>query len=194
MGVLTSGLPTMISVNGEICRIRADYQTCLKIIMAFEDKELTSMEKAMILLELLYIDKPKDIQTALEKGILFLDCGEERSKEGVERSDSDISRKYSFQHDEKYIFAGVNKVLNGRLSAGGFVHWWEFVLAFMDLPEDCLMSKIIYYRTQYAKGRLTREEKEIWAKNRELFELPVEISAEEEQALDVFMQKLGRKP
>ena len=191
MGVLTSGLPTMISVNGEVCRIRADYQTGLKIIMAFEDKELTSMEKAMILLELLYIDKPKDIQTALEKGILFLDCGEERSGDGVERGNE--IRKYSFAHDEKYIFAGVNKALNGKLSTGDFVHWWEFVLAFMDLPEDCLMSKIIYYRTQHAKGKLTREEQEVWAKNRDLFELPVEMTAEEEQALDVFMQRLSGK-
>jgi hypothetical protein len=187
MGVLTSGLPTKISVNGEVCRIRADYQTGLKIIMAFEDKELTSIEKAMILLELLYIDKPKDIQTALEKGVLFLDCGEERR--GGEES-GDTSRKYSFAHDEKYIFAGVNKALNGKLSTGDFVHWWEFVLAFMDLPEDCLMSKIIYYRTQHAKGKLTREEQEVWAKNRDLFELPVEMTAEEETTLNDFMQRL----
>jgi hypothetical protein len=188
MGVLTSGLPTAISVDGEICRIRAGYQNCLKIIMAFEDKELTHTEKAIILLDLLYIDKPKNTQTALEKGILFLDCGEERTNKG--ETGGEESRKYSFSHDEKYIFAGVNKALNGRLSTGEFVHWWEFVMAFMDLPEDCLMSKIIYYRTQYAKGKLTREEKEVWAKNREIFELPVEMTAEEENTLNKFLSRL----
>lgn len=189
MGVLTSGLPTAISVNGQVCRIQADYQTCLKIIMAFEDGELTSTEKAMVLLELLYIDKPTDLQTALEKGVQFLDCGEKKAKE---EESGDTSRKYSFLHDEKYIFAGVNKALNGRLSTGDFIHWWEFVLAFMDLPEDCMMSKIIYYRTQYAKGKLTREEKEVWTKNRELFELPVEKTAEEQRVEAEFMKKLGK--
>lgn len=187
MGVLTSGLPTAISVNGQVCSIREDYQTCLRIIMAFEDMELTSMEKAMVLLELLYIDKPDDLQTALEKGIQFLDCGDKR---GDEEESGDASRKYSFSKDEKYIFAGVNKVLNGRLSTGEFVHWWEFVLAFMDLPEDCMMSKIIYYRTQYAKGKLTREEKEVWVKNRDIFELPMERTAEEKRAEEEFFRHL----
>ncbi len=187
MGVLTSGLSTAISVNGEAYKIRADYQTCLKIIMAFEDRELTSTEKAMVLLELLYIDKPTDLQTALEKGVQFLDCGEKR-EEGGESGEN--SRKYSFAHDEKYIFAGVNKALNGRLSTGDFVHWWEFVLAFMDLPEDCMMSKIIYYRTQHAKGKLTREEREVWAKNKDIFELPVEMTVEEQQKEAEFLRRL----
>lgn len=187
MGVLTSGLPTKISVNGEICRIRADYQTCLRIIMAFEDMELTSMEKAMVLLELLYIDKPKDLQTALEKGIQFLDCGDKR---GEEEESGDASRKYSFSKDEKYIFAAVDRVLQGRLSKGESVHWWEFAMAFMDLPEDCMMSKIIHYRTQHAKGKLTREEREVWAKNRNIFELPMEKTAEEKRAEEEFFRHL----
>ncbi|MDD3041039.1 Gp15 family bacteriophage protein, partial [Bacteroides sp.] len=117
-----------------------------------------------------------------------LDCGEVSKGSGGEPS----SRKYSFTHDEKYIFSGVNKVLNGRLSTGEFVHWWEFVMAFMELPEDCVMSKIIYFRTQFAKGKLTKEEKQVYYENRSMFELPVELTAEEEAAEAQFMELLGK--
>lgn len=189
MRILTNGLPTAISVNGQVCNIRADYQTCIRIIMAFEDTELMPAEKAEVLLKLLYIDSPVDLQTALKKGLQFLDCGDERE---TDEEGTDSSRKYSFSKDEKYIFAGVNKVLNGRLSKGDFVHWWEFALAFMDLPEDCMMSKILYYRTQYAKGKLTREEKMVWAKNRDIFELEETQTAEEKEKYDNFMNRLGK--
>ena len=187
MRILTEGLPTKIMVGQEVCRIRYDYKTCLKIIMAFEDRELTGAEKAAVLLDLLYIDRPNDLQAALEKGVRFLDCGEKREDGKV---GGEERRIYSFWYDEKYIFAGVNKVLNGRLSLGTPVHWWEFVLAFLDLPEDCMMSRIIYYRSRYAKGKLTKEEREVWAKNKEIFELPVKMTDQEEDALAEFMKRL----
>ncbi|MDD3395571.1 MAG: Gp15 family bacteriophage protein [Anaerotignum sp.] len=186
MGMLIGGLPTAISVDGQVCKINAVYQNCLKIIMAFEDITLTNAEKAMIMLDLLYIDKPSNFSMAFEKGIQFLDCGEISKESGEEAS----SRKYSFTHDEKYIFSGVNRVMNGKLSTGEFVHWWEFVMAFMELPEDCIMSKIIYFRTQFAKGKLTKEEKQVYYENRSMFELPINLTAEEEAAEAEFMALL----
>ncbi len=186
MGVLICGLPTAIMVDGRTCRINASYHTCLTIIMAFEDNTLTNAEKAMLLLDLLYIDKPSNFNMAFEKGIQFLDCGEVSKGSVGEPSD----RKYSFTHDEKYIYSGVNRVLNGRLSMGEFVHWWEFVMAFMELPENCIMSRIIYFRTQFAKGKLTKEEKQVYYENRSMFELPINLTVEEEAAEAEFMALL----
>ncbi|WP_312059641.1 Gp15 family bacteriophage protein [Anaerotignum sp.] len=187
MGLLISGLPTAIMVGGQVCRIDASYHTCLKIIMAFEDITLTNAEKAMVMIDLLYIDKPASFNSAFEKGIQFLDCGEAGRGDVEEPTD----RKYSFSHDEKYIFSGVNRVLNGRLSTGEFVHWWEFVMAFMELPEDCIMSRIIYFRTRFAKGKLTKEEKRMYYENRSMFELPLDLSADELAKADEFMRLLG---
>lgn len=190
MGLLIDGLPTGIRINEEIYDINTDYQTGIKIIKAFEDKSLTINEKYSILIELLYREKPKDLIQALCKGIKFLNCGE--SHEDKSGSKIERDRLYSFEHDEKYIFSGVDRVLNGRLSKGDHVHWWEFVMAFMELPEDCTMSRILYFRTQHSKGKLTKDEMRVWNENRELFELPESLSYEEEQAKNKFMELLKK--
>lgn len=188
MSMLISGLPTAIEIDGQIYEINADYQTALKIIMAFEDSELTGFEKSLLLIDLLYKERPQNTEEAINKGVKYLDCGENQGK----GEPIDTQRKYSFAHDEKYIFSGVDRVLNGRLSKGDFVHWWEFVMAFMELPEDCIMSKIIYFRTQFAKGKLTKEELRAYQENRDLFELPEEFTAEEQAKADEFMRLLGK--
>lgn len=189
MGMLTSGLPTGILVDGVVYDISPDYQTGIRIILAFEDRELTAMEKNLVLLDLLYKEFPHKPDEALRQGIKFLDCGE-----GAEGGDyeAEESRSYSFAQDERYIYSAVDRVLNGRLSKGELVHWWEFVMAFMDLPEDCMMSKILYYRMQFAKGKLSKEERAVWNKNKEIFELPISITEEDKLKEDIFFTKLAK--
>jgi hypothetical protein len=188
MNILIDGLPTAIQIGDKVHEINADYQTGLRIVTAFEDNELTAYEKCAVLITLLYKESPADFETAIKKGVLFLDCGEGKKEEGI----GDGIRKYSFIHDSKYIFSGVDRVLHGRLSTGKFVHWWEFVMAFMELPEDCMMSRIIYLRTQYAKNKLTREERQQYNEMRDIVELPLELTSEEEAVKDKFMKLIGK--
>ncbi|MCI5679670.1 MAG: bacteriophage Gp15 family protein [Bacteroidales bacterium] len=187
MGFLTDGFPDRAEVAGKVYRLNTDYRTCIRIIQAMEDVNLTEIEKQSILLRLLYQELPEDIPEAVRKGVLFLNCGETKESCGGERV-------YSFRQDDRYIFAAVDKVLQGRISKGESVHWWEFVSAFMEMPEDCVMSRIIYYRSRKNAGKLTKEEKEVWAKNRELFELEEVQTAEEKAKEDAFMALLGRNP
>lgn len=189
MNLLLSRLPDTIKVGNKLYKINADYRTGVKIILAMEDANLTDREKQVVLVSLLYKETPKDFAEAVLQGVKFLNCG---SQSVDENKGQDSRRLYSFAHDDKYIFSGVDRVLNGRLSRGEDVHWWEFVMAFMELPEDCTMSKIIYFRSRYAKNKLTKEERKLYAENRELFELPQELSAEEQSALDEFMGLLGK--
>jgi|LGVF01.2.fsa_nt_gb hypothetical protein len=185
--ILIEGLPDAIYIEEEIFDINADYQTSLKIITAFEDNELTQHEKCMVLVQLLYKEQPEDMKEAVLQGIKFLDCGEE-SGEG--QAQEEVTRKYSFKQDDRYIFAAVDKVLNGRLSSGEFVHWWEFVMAFMELPEKCMMSRLIYLRTQKAKGKLSKEEKELYLSMKDIVDLQDEFSSEEQKEIDEFMRLL----
>lgn len=184
---LTDGFPTQAEVAGRVYDLNTDYRTCIRIIQAMEDVNLTEFEKQVILLSLLYREVPEDIQEAVRKAALFLNCGETKESEGGERV-------YSFRQDDRYIFAAVDKVLQGRLSKGENVHWWEFVSAFMEMPEDCVMSRILYYRSRKNAGKLTREEQEVWAKSRELFELEEVQTAEEKAKEALFLQRLGRTP
>ncbi len=181
--ILTDGLPTAIEVEGIEYDINADYQTGIKIIMAFEDFELTQYEKCMVLAELLYKEPPHNLNEAIKQGIRFLDCGGGNQGGG----ESDGIRKYSFTQDDKYIYRAVDGVLHGRLSKGDFVHWWEFVLAFMELPEECFMSRLIYLRTQKAKGKLSKEERELYYKIQDVVDLKEEYSIEEQERIKEFM-------
>ena len=185
--MLLDGLPTAISVNGKTYAINADYQTCLRIIIAFEDNELTIIEKHVVLVELLYKEEPDNFSEAVRQGIRFLDCGDDT--ESVRSGDA--TRKYSFVHDDKYIFSAVDKSLNGRLSQGNFIHWWEFVLAFMEMDENCMMSRLIYLRSQKAKGKLTKEEKELYYSLKEIVDLPEVFEVEETIVINEFMKKLN---
>jgi len=43
--VLIDRLPTTVEVDGRLYDIDSDFRTCLRIILAFEDAELTSVRK-----------------------------------------------------------------------------------------------------------------------------------------------------
>lgn len=172
MNLLTQDLPVKIDVDGEIINIDYDYKNCVQIILAWEDKGLTAHEKMIITVDRLYETVPKNIEVALKKAMLFLNVGEEQDELENELK-TPKPRVYSFEKDSKYLFSAIDQVLNGKLSEGKPVHWWVFSLAFMEIPESCLMSRIIYLRTQKNKGKLSKEEKAQWKEMRELLEMEV---------------------
>ena len=189
MNILIDGLPTAVYVGGQIYDINADYQTGLRIITAFEDPDLTKNEKCMVLVCLLYKERPEPYAEAVLQGLKFLDCGDKRESDN---SSGSGGRRYSFAQDARYIYAGVDRVLQGRLNRGEFVHWWEFATAFMELPEDCMMSRILYLRIQKAKGKLTKEERQQWEEMHDILELPEELSPEDQRTKDAFLSQLKR--
>ncbi len=190
MNILIDGLPEAIEIDDIIYDINADYQTALRILQAYEDDDLTAQERCIVLLNLLYKEPPQNPLKAVKQGLRYLDCGDDTEEKQLQTT-ADGCRYYSFTHDARWIYAGVDRVLNGRLSRGSFVHWWEFVTAFMELPEDCMMSRILYLRQQRAKGKLSLEERRQWVDMRHILELPVQLSETEQAARDAFMELLG---
>lgn len=186
MNILTDGLPEAVEIGGVEYRLNTDFRTALRAVLAFEDSELTGYEKQLVMLRLLYKEIPPDTQRACELAVRFLNCGE--AADGAAAGDGE--RLYSFTHDARYIYAAVDRVLGGRLHQGGAVHWWEFVTAFLELPEDCMMARVLYLRSQHAKGKLTKEERQQWAQMRDVLELPVQRTEEETVKEEEFMRLL----
>lgn len=189
MNALLESPPTSIEIDGKEYAINYDYRTCLNIILAFEDNELTPQEKTQVMLELLYKELPENIQTAAEKAVLFLDCGEEIANNTA--SSNGIGRLYSFSHDAKYIFSAIKYSHGIDLDECPDLHWWKFNYLFLDLDDNCFFNRMIYFRRQKAIGKLTKDEQKIYAEMAHIFDLPVQLNAEEQAADDEFMRLLN---
>lgn len=189
MNPLLTGLPTQLDVAGETVEIDADYRTALLILTAYEDRSLTPAEQHAVLVARLYRRLPADYKSAIQAGIAFLNFADRDTRDN-ESEPRELPRLYSWKYDGKYVFAAVNKALNGRLCTGGFVHWWEFLMGFMEIGSDCMLSRMIYLRKQFAEGQLTKEERRQYAELRDILEYPEELTDEEQVAADVFLARM----
>ncbi len=185
MNPLVNKFPTKIQIGDTIHEINTDFRNCLKIILAYEDDDLTIEEKTTIMLMRLYGFVPKNAEEqeeAIKKGILFLDCGEEHK-------DTDSPRIYSFFKDGKYIYAAIESSnVNLDLENIEYLHWWKFCYKFLEIGKNTTFSNIISLRDKKNKGKLTKEERNIFIESREILDLDYisEPSEEENKFMNLF--------
>lgn len=186
MSILTSKLPVSVEINGREYLLNTDFRVGLKIMEAWEDSELTEREKQWVMLKLLYPEIPEDVAEAYRLALNFLNCGEESTVGSTESE----QRRYSFSKDAKYIYTAILQTHGVDLERVDYLHWWKFQYLFLDLREDCFFSRLIYYRTQRAKGKLTKEEAEYCQAIQEILDLPEDKNPSAEEAADEFMRLL----
>jgi hypothetical protein len=179
-------LPTSIEIDGQLHEINTDFRNCLKIILVFEDDDLTMQEKQFLMLNLLYKNIPCNLESATKAAIKFLNCGEIFS-ENIKGNE----RLYSFNKDSKYIYSGIRQSHNIDLEQIEYLHWWKFALLFIDLREECFFNKIVYLRSQKVKGKLTKEERELYYSLKDIVDLPEKFEEEDEEVIKEFMKKLN---
>lgn len=164
-------LPREIMLQGECHRIRCDFRPIFDILIALEDNELTDIEKMMVLIEILYIDKPKDnvLEDAIVEGLKFINLGQEIASE-----EKNAPRLLSYKQDAIYIFSAVDGQLGFSSRSSKFLHWWEFMGAFMNIGE-CFLSTLMHQRKLKAEGK---HDKKWWSENKHIAEIK---SLKEEQ-------------
>lgn len=188
MQKIINKFPTKIKIDDEIYEINADYRNCLKIIMVYEDEGLTLEEQHYIMLNLLYKEVPNNLEQAIKKGILFLNCGEEDIDE------EQVKRVYSFEKDYKYVYSAMNQTHNIDLESIPFLHWWKFVFLFMDVNKDCTFSYLISLRDKKNKGKLDKEERKIWIEMREILDLDYvkeEVEKDDSKFMKLYRESAG---
>ncbi len=188
MNILLERLPTVAEIDGIEYEINTDFRNCLKIILAFEDAELTAYEKNTIMLKLLYKEIPQDVKQAQKIAVMFLNCGEENKASASESG----SKVYSFEKDSRYIYTAINQTHRIDLEKIDYLHWWKFCYMFMDLKEDCFFTKLVDLRNRKNKGKLSKEEKEYCYKTKDIIDLPQIQTAGEAEAENEFMRLLGK--
>lgn len=159
LNILTNELPKKLLSH----EINWDYRSCLKIILAFEDPVLTHNEKIYVMLKRIFGFMPKEnIEEYVKQAIWFLNCGEENEVK------KESERLYSFEKDAKYIYVAMKQSMSINWES---LHWWDFVNYFMALDEKSFFSRMLYLRSQHAKGKLTKEEAKYWAEHEDILVL-----------------------
>lgn len=160
-------LPKTLTVDGIEREIYCDFRDVIQILAAYSDEELTQQEKAIVLLNNLYVEDFTtffDIQGALEKAIWFIDWGKEYKQE----EEKNAPRIMNWEQDYSLIVSAVNQKIHIEIREMEFLHWWTFLGYFSERGE-CQYSTIISIREKLAKGeKLDKWEKEILRDNREM--------------------------
>ena len=187
MNMLCDRLPTSIFVSGKEYPVNSDFRACVRIMVMFEDLELTDQEKNTLLYDMLFpAEKPEANEESMRAIMEFLNCGKSSEESSYH------PKTYSLEKDAQYIHSAIRQTYGIDLGAVEYMHWWEFVAYLMDIGEDCLLCRMIALRSRYYEGKLSQEEKRYWAQNRALLEVPQPQSDEEVAAEDEFLRLLGR--
>jgi hypothetical protein len=153
--ILVDELPESVEIDGRACPVRADFRSCIRIILAFEDNDLTAYEKQLAMLENLYPEIPGNIEAAVRQGIKFLNGGQVE-----EEGDGEFDlRLYSFSKDAGLIFAAFRQTHGIDLEQAQ-LHWWKFLALFMDLGAETTFCNLVGLRKRIKTGRATKEERE----------------------------------
>lgn len=183
-------LPKALTVNGQSFEIDSDYRTALNVLIAYNDADLSNDEKIEVLLRCIYNDFSKitenNLQEALEKAVLFLDCKTEPPQE-VERKDS--KKVLDWKQDEQIIFSAVNKVFGQEIRELPYMHWWTFLGYFNEIGEGLLSTVITIREKKNAGKKLEKYEQDFYREHKTMIKLKTQYSAEEQAERD-YVNKL----
>lgn len=182
-------LPTSLVIDDAEYRIDPSFENCLNIIQMYEDPELLDSTKVRTMIQLLFLDPPPLTTETLKEAVAFLDGGNDSV---VPKAVANASRVFSFDQDMKYIRAAVQRTHGVNLREQSDLHWWKFLDMFIDLDEDTLFSRMLQLRHAKAKGKLTKEEKKLWAEMKDILVLKTPETLQAEIATDEIEKELTR--
>ena len=177
-----NGLPTTLTVGGKEYSIRSDYRAALDIFLALTDIELDDYNRAMEVLDILYVDEiPPDLyKEALQQCMWFLNGGEEENKKKR-------PKLVSWEQDFNLIASPVSKIIGQDIRGLPYLHWWSFLSAYMAVG-DCLFAQVVAIRSKKAKGKpLDKADREFYRQNQELIDIKKKLTADEENFLKEWM-------
>lgn len=163
--LLVEELPSAVEIDGVEYAINTDYRAAMRVILAFEDEELTGMEKQVVMLQNLYPVIPPNTEQAIKMAGKFLNGGEDGGEDKGSHP-----RLYSFSQDSNFIFAAFRQTHGIDLETAQ-LHWWKFLALFMDLGSETTFCSLVSFRKRIKSGKASKEEKAAYREMRELVDL-----------------------
>lgn len=160
-------LPQTLKVCNKDYAIRSDFRDILRIIAAYNDKDLSDQEKVFVCLHRIYKDlasMPADKDSyaeAIKAATEFMEC---RMSDG-----KPTPKVVNWEKDEQLIFPAINKVAGMEVRAVPYMHWWTFLGYFQAIDRDDLWGVVLTIRQKKAMHKkLEKHEQEFFAANRDL--------------------------
>lgn len=184
---MIGSLPDTLKINGKDIPIRnTDFRIALIIFQAFEDPNLTTNEKAFIMMDALigYKNIPSGYEKeAYEQCCWYLDGGKDLDRKRYN------PKLMDWEQDEQMIFSAVNHVAGKELRTEKHIHWWTF-LGYFDEIQEGLFSTVLSIRQKRKKNKkLEKWETEFYRENKDLVDFKPKRSDAEKKR----MEEINRK-
>lgn len=188
MNILVDLLPIAVEIDNKNYEINSDFRTSILFELLMQDSSIGEEDKIITALELYYPVIPENINEAIEQMLWFYRCGKEITSSKGNGKGKSVTRIYSFEHDDDYIYAAFMDQYNIDLQDIEYLHWWKFKAMFKSLKEDNEIVKIMGYRSMDLSKIKSKEEKAYYKKMCKLYEIP--ISKDEREKLDEITEAL----
>ena len=178
-------LPISVKIDGREYAIRnkCDYRVVLDVIAALKDNELNDSEKLQCALFIFYEDLTgcRDLETAVKEMMKIINNGEEETQQEQPQKPPVMD----WEHDFKILAPPINRVLGYSVrDENNYTHWYDFVGAYMEIGE-CTFSNVVSIRKKRQQGKkLTPEEEKFYRENKEMIDLPLNLTEEEQEWLN----------
>ena len=179
--MISRRLPKSVEIDGVEYPINkgGDYEMILDVIEVLNAEDLSEKERAVYALTIFYnFNIPENMQSALEKMMWFISCGEE-----AEETDKKVKPLVSWEKDFPLMVAPINRVIGYDVRSVEYCHWWTFIAAYLEIGE-CTFATVVSIRNKLQKGKkLEKSEQEFYREHKKLVDLKTgtKYSAEEEE-------------
>lgn len=156
INLLTDRLPDSIAIRGQAYSINPDFRLMVRldILLSLFQDEAETDERAAALLSLFREFLPELEQLIITVSVAeivkavmnFYACSDGRSENGSNESEEQQEKYHSFLYDSTYIYAAFMQAYRIDLTRAR-LHWFQFRALLLALPQDCLFSRIVDYRS-----------------------------------------------
>jgi len=170
-------LPYSLTIDGEEYAIRSNWQAIVESLGALQDVELTKEERIYVMLNILYIKMPNNIEEAVNQAIWFISAGQNTPKRKT-------PHLVDWEQDINFILSPITKALGRDPRADTNMHWWTFLSLYTDMGE-CLFTKIVAIRSQLAMGKpLSKEDRAFYNQHRDICDIKQRYTTAEQELLE----------
>lgn len=183
---LTEKPPVSVEIGGTQVPVNADFRVMLRID-DLREEGMTDAERGIESLRLFYGKVPSDIETATERMLWFMRCGE-KEKKAAARSGKPDKPDFSFVCDAPLILAAFRDQYGVDLVDVDFLHWWEFRALLDGLRSGHLFCEVRRIRSMDLGKIKDNDQRKYYREMQKIYALPLPENQQEE--LDAIAEAL----